>query len=185
MAPFTGDPTHVLPIQAGATFVSAYSTDYQQAREGIGAVVSEYPWIGQYNSGYQYEVNQVMTSFSTASLSGSIVEARLVLNVVDSYGQSTLEVRKHDWIANDPTSFVAGSNLASKTLHGTYLVSPGTSGEIVIGLENLGSTDPLKFVFCISDQTNNVAPIDDNTILISDARLEIRSRRMPRSTYIQ
>lgn len=169
---------HSVPLMFGTTYLAAYATAYEAAREGDGAVVSQWGWIGQYRGG-QYEINQVMIGFDPSSLSGQIAKASLVLNIFESYGPITLEVREHSWTSGSPASFVPGSHLSSKRLAGSLFLEAGRTGEVVIPLDVTGMTGPLKFVLAISDQRLGIAPTDDNTVRMTEGRLEVEIAAPP------
>lgn len=183
------DPVHEIPLMPGSTYLASYSANYQTSREGGGVVVSQWGWIGQYFGG-QYEANQVMIGFDPSSLSGQITTANLVLNIFESYGPITLEVRDHIWVAGSVSSFVPGSQLASKRLAGSLFLEAGRTGEVVIPVNLTGMTAPFKFVLAISDQTNGIAPTADNSVRFTTGRLEVKlaptnQRRAIRSVYFQ
>lgn len=159
-------------LTIGSTlFLASYASTYPVARIGAGAVVSDWPWIGQYFSG-QYEVNQVFGSFDTTSLSGQIVEATLTMTVLESYGDTVLEVREHDWPATT-AAFVPGDLLNGKRLVGSAPLGPGGERDISIPLGPIDQLRPFKFLMTISDQTNNVAPTGDTTLIVDNVRLTV------------
>lgn len=163
--------------------LSAYSNVYTEAREGAGAVLGEWPWVGQYRGGGQFDVTQVAMAFSTATLTGSFVKATLSLTVEESYGNTTVEVREHDWPAS-ASAFVPGTGLTSKPLVGSVQVGPGGRRDVSITLSAFDLKKPFKILLVISDQTNGVAPTGDTTLLVTAARLEITtapSRRLNRT----
>lgn len=158
-----------LPL-ASTLFLASYASTYANARNGQTVTVAEYPWIGQYLGGGQYEVNQVGLSFDQSGLSGPALEANLILTVTESYG-ATIEVREHDWTEGSTGSFV--STPSTKRLLGSLAVAEGVTGDITIPLNVIGRKSPFKVILTIADQTNNVAPTGDDTILFAGARLEV------------
>lgn len=150
-------------------FLASYASTYNDARNGQNVTIAEYPWIGQY-LGEQYEVNQVGLSFDQSGLSGPALEAKLILTVTESHG-ATIEVREHDWAEGSTGSFV--SNPSTVRLLGSLAVASGVTGEITIPLNVIGRRSPFKVILTIADQTNNVAPTGDDTILFADAWLEV------------
>ena len=167
-----------VPLMFGTTYLAAYASAYEAAREGGGVVVSQWGWIGQYRGG-QYEINQVMIGFDPSSLPGQIATANLVLNIFESYGPITLEVREHSWTAGSPSSFVPGSQLSTKRLAGSVFLASGRTGEVVIPLDVTGMTGPLKFVLAISDQRLGIAPTADNTVRMTAGRLDVEIAAPP------
>ena len=158
-----------LPL-ASTLFLASYASTYANARNGQTVTVAEYPCFGQYNGGGQYRVNQVGLSFDQSGLSGPALEANLILTVTESYG-ATIEVREHDWTEGSTGSFV--SNPSTKRLLGSLAVAEGVTGDITIPLNVIGRRSPFKVILTIADQTNNVAPTGDDTILFAGARLEV------------
>lgn len=151
--------------------LASYAADYEIARNGTGAVVSQYGWVGQYFSG-QYELNLVMASFDPTALSGDFDKASLILTIDESYGNTTVEVREHDWPLG-VTAWVPGVGLADKRLVGSAQVGPGEQRTITIPLTAFDLTKPFKILLTIADQTNGVAPTGDTTLLVTGARLEV------------
>lgn len=154
--------------------LASYATEYAEAAAGGGAVVSEWPWIGQYHATNpsQFEINQVMVEFDTASAIGDFVSAALAVTVEASYDSTLLEAREHDWTP-DASAFVPGIALGSKRLLGSVAVGPGGQREITIALSQFDLTRPLKIVLAIADQRLGVAPTGDTTLLATDARLVV------------
>lgn len=164
------EPTHTVELMPGTTFLASYAVTYPNARQGTDVTVSEYGWIGQYQSS-EFEVNQVMAGFATNAFA-SISEARLVLTVQESFGL-TLEVREHDWTAASISSFVPGDSLASKNLLASVAIEEGFTGEISIPVSAFALDGSLKLILCDANQTAGVAPTGDDTMLVSNARLEL------------
>lgn len=162
--------SHTLSLNE-TIYLASYGATYANARNGQDVVIAEYPWIGQYRGG-SFEVNQVGLSFNQSSLPGPALEANLILTVAESYG-ATIQVREHDWTTGAISSFIPGGQLASKRLLGSVTVADGFTGEITIPLNVIGRRSPFKVILSIADQANNVAPTDDDTILFSNARLEV------------
>lgn len=162
--------SHTLSLNE-TIFLASYGATFANARNGQDVVIAEYPWIGQYFSG-TYEVNQVGLSFVQTSLPGPALEANLILTVSESYG-ATIQVREHDWTTGSTSSFVTGAQLATKRLLGSATVADGFTGELSIPLNVIGRRSPFKVILSIADQANNVAPTGDDTILFSNARLEV------------
>jgi hypothetical protein len=117
-------------------------------------------------------VNQVMVAFDTTVLPSEIAAASLVLTVEESYGNTTVEVREHDWPEN-ASAFVPGAQLASKRLVGNAQVGPGGQRIVTIPLSAVSRQTPFKVVLTIADQTNNIAPTGDTTLLVTSARLDV------------
>lgn len=151
--------------------LASYAAGYANARNGIGVVVSQYPWVGQYFGG-QYELNLVMASFNPTALGGTFDKASLILTVDESYGTTTVEVREHDWPVGT-TAWVPGAGLAGKRLVGSAQVGPGGLRTVTIPLTSFDLTKPFKILLTIADQTNGVAPTGDTTLLVSAARLDV------------
>lgn len=152
--------------------LSSYAPDYAPARAGNGVVASEWPWIGQYRATDQFEINQVMAAFDTTGVTGGLMSATLTITVDESYGNTTLEVREHDW-APDASAFVPGADLAAKRLLGSVTVAPGGRRDVSIALAAFDLTRPLKVVLAIADQRLGVEPAGDTTLLVSDASLAV------------
>lgn len=170
-------------VLAASMAVSSYAAVYADAAAGAGATVSEWYWIGQYPATDQFEVNQVMAAFDTTGVTGGLMSAVLTITVDESYGNTILEVREHDW-AQDASAFVPGVVLSSKRLLGSASVAPGGQRDITITLAAFDLTRPLKIVLAIADQSLGVAPAGDTTLLVSDAHLSVTTapiRRPPRA----
>lgn len=165
---------------ASSLFLASYSSNYALAQAGDGVVVAAYPWIGQYFSG-TYELSQIMAAFDVGTLPGGFVSAALTLTIDESYGNTTVEVRQHDWAA-DITAWVPGAALASKPLLGSIQVAPGGKRDITIPLSAFALTAPLKIVLSIADQRNNVTPTGDTTLLVSNARLAVTTEPARRAS---
>ncbi len=158
--------------------LSSYAPDYAQARAGNGVVASEWPWIGQYRATDQFEINQVMAAFDTTGVTGGLVSATLTITIGESYGNTVLEVREHDWNA-DASAFVPGNDLAANRLLGSAQIGPGGQRDVTISLASLGLTRPLKIVLAIADQRLGVEPTGDTTFYVSNARLAVTTATSP------
>jgi len=153
--------------------LASYASTYASARNGVGVVVSQFPWIGQYRaSASQFELNLVMASFDPTALGGVFDKASLILTVDESYGTTTVEVREHDWPIGI-TAWVPGAGLAAKRLVGSAQVGPGGQRTVTIPLVAFDLTKQFKILLTIADQTNGVAPTGDTTLLVSSARLDV------------
>lgn len=165
---------------SGTLALASYSANYTVAQAGDGVVVAVYPWIGQYYAG-QFELSQVCAAFDTAGLSGALVSAALTITVDESYGNTTVEVRQHDWPATIE-AWVPGLDLASKSLLGSTTVAPGGKRDITIPLSAFALTAPLKIILAIADQRLNLAPTGDTTLLVTNARLAVTTEPARRAS---
>lgn len=194
------EPTPGTVVQKSADFaITSNDADYTAAREGLGSSVfvnTDYRWIGQYLGGGKYDVNQTFLRFDTgASIPAAhrIVSAKLILSVAESYGSTVLEARVQEWSVEDRSYFVPGTALGAKTLLGSQTVPSGVLGEVSIDLPGLTRMATTSMVLAAAGQRLGVPTTDDDTLRITNARLEIVhevdpnppvARRFPRSVHL-
>jgi hypothetical protein len=125
--------TTTINASANSGAISCASTTYLTARSGGGTLSSQVAAdarIGQYFNTPNYSCYQHLHEFDLSSLAGATISVATLSvwwDPDDSLTDFTVEARAHDYGTFATSDFVAGADLASKTL----LASISTSGQTV------------------------------------------------------
>ena len=121
------------PIHPLSYASSAYG-DYATAREAEAGITGEWFWLGIYDAGHQFEINQLMLGFDTSNKPAlPIADVTLELPIEEAYGLTKVVILHYDWIIGDG-SYVKGSEVDSLPILAEFTVNEGDGGSVFIKL---------------------------------------------------
>jgi hypothetical protein len=156
--------------------VESNSTVYSTARAGNNLVTATALRVGQTLAGSSYYVEETFIRFDTSSIPDSAVISSVVLSLWCIVDNSTTnfvaEARSDDWGTTlETTDWVAGADLASKTLLATFAISGITVGAYNAFTESgtdfqsaINKTGETRFLVSSDRTRTNTTPTDDEYV---------------------
>nr|WP_313631898.1 hypothetical protein [Brevundimonas naejangsanensis] len=160
---------------------SAYG-DYATAREAEAGIDGEWFWLGIYNAGHQFEINQLMLGFDTSERPALPIEdVTLELPIQEAYGLSRILVLHYDWNIGGG-SYVKGSQISELPVLAEFTVDESDVGTVLIKL-NASELPEISRVALVPAEL--LEPVyngsgDDTTLIIEDGiKLHVTFRDAP------
>lgn len=148
---------------------SAYG-DYATAREAEAGIDGEWFWLGIYNAGHQFEINQLMLGFDTSERPALPIEdVTLELPIQEAYGLSKILVLHYDWNIGGG-SYVKGSQISELPILAEFTADEGDVGTIFIKL-NASELPEISRVALVPAELIHpeyTGSGDDTTLIIED-----------------
>lgn len=158
------------PLLPTSYAISSYG-GYEAAREAEQGIVGEWFWLGIYDAGHQFEINQLMLGFDTTdSPNLPVTGITLELPIDQAYGLTRVLALHHEWEDDGVGAFIKGSEIESLYTLADFTVDESDTGSIFVKLDATYLPDIAKIGLVPADlvheQYNGSG--DDTTLIIEN-----------------